>query len=435
MSYENPVPREHLPRACGVYIMRDAAMDVLYVGKANDLSKRVAQYFDPSRRDLKHSLLVPLVRKIDYIACESERESLLWERKLIQKHQPFFNQMWKDDKAYPYVKITMEEDFPRFMLVRRRKRDGGIYFGPYPKTSLVRNFLRYLWRHKLFPLRPCKWEFSEAKPLAEKKINSCLYYHTGQCPAPCAGKVTKADYRKIGAEAALFFSGQYGKLDKIWRKQMEAASKATNFERAARLRDNLSALQHMAERVRYQSVTPKAVEQRLESSHGVSELQQALGLEKPPYHVECFDISHSQGKETVGSMVCFKGGQPNKDHYRRFRIRTVAGIDDFASIKEVVSRRYKRLSAEREPLPDLVLIDGGKGQLGMAERAIAELKLRMPLASLAKEEELIFLPGRQDPVALGPDSPARQLVERLRDEAHRFAIAYHRLLRKKSLLS
>src|SRR5258708_10563505 len=180
------VSREHLPHICGVYIMRDAAMEVLYIGKATDLAHRVAQYFNPSRRDQKHAVLVPLIRKIDYIPCESEREALLWERSLIKKYKPFFNVMWKDDKAYPYVKITMQEDFPRFMMVRQKKRDGALYFGPYPKVSLVKGLLRYLWRHKLFPIRPCHWDFSVKKPLAQKKIHSCLYYHTRQYPAPFA---------------------------------------------------------------------------------------------------------------------------------------------------------------------------------------------------------------------------------------------------------
>src|SRR5256885_7142491 len=182
---------EPLPHACGVYIMRAAAMEVLYVGKANDLAKRVSQYFNPSRRDPKHSVLVPLIRKIDYIACKSEREALLWERRLIQNHQPLFNAMWKDDKSYPYVKITMEEDFPRFIMSRNKKRDGGLYFGPYPKVSLLKGLLRYLWKHKLFPLRPCHWDFSVERPLSPKKINACLYYHTRQCPAPCAGRISR----------------------------------------------------------------------------------------------------------------------------------------------------------------------------------------------------------------------------------------------------
>jgi excinuclease ABC subunit C len=224
------------------------------------------------------------------------------------------------------------------------------------------------------------------------------------------------------------------KLKKAWTAEMTQASKHLDFEKAARLRDNLSALDHMKERVSLQSIAPEGVAERLASSQGVSELQTALALDRPPYHIEAFDISHFQGKATVGSMVCFKGGTPHRDHYRRFKIKSVTGIDDFRSIREVVLRRYKRLSDTGEPLPDLVLIDGGKGQLGMAVDALNELKLRIPLAALAKREEEIFVPARSEPVVLGPDSPARQLVERLRDEAHRFAVTYHRLLRKNQLL-
>lgn len=438
MYYVNMVPlvsREHLPHACGVYIMRDAAMEVLYVGKANDLAKRVAQYFNPSRTDRKHSLLVPLIRKIDYIACASEREALVWERRLIQKYQPFFNSLWKDDKSYPYVKITMQEDYPRFIMTRQKKRDGALYFGPYPKVSLVKSLLRYLWMHKLFPLRPCLWDFSVKNPLSPKKIHACLYYHTRQCPAPCAIRISRMGYRKIAQNAAMFFRGDFLRLKKAWTAEMTQASKRLDFEKAARLRDNLSALDHMKERVSLQSIAPEGVARRLESSQGVSELQKVLALDRPPYHVEAFDISHFQGKATVGSMVCFEGGVPHRDHYRRFKIRSVTGIDDFRSIREVVLRRYRRLSDSGEPLPDLVLIDGGKGQLGMALDALNELKLRIPLAALAKREEEIFTPNRSEPIVLGPDSPARQLVERLRDEAHRFAVTYHRLLRKNKLLT
>ena len=437
---------EHLPHACGVYIMRDASMQVIYVGKAIDLAKRVSQYFAPSRRDQKTSILAPLIRKIDYITCASERESLLIERKLIRKFQPFFNSMWKDDKSYPYVKITLDEDFPRILMTRRKTGDGALYFGPYPKAATIKGLLRRFWERRLFPLRPCRWSFSVAKPLAEKKIKGCLYYHTRQCPAPCAGPdgrtvataghgISRTDYRRIAKNTALFFKGHYAVLAQQWAIEMKAASARLDFERARELRDNLTALQHMGERVRYEAIQVESLSSRLASSRGVTELQAALGLSRPPHHVEAFDISHFSGKETVASMVCFQGGDPRKDHYRKFRIKTVSGIDDFESMREVVGRRYRRLAAEGGPLPDLVLIDGGKGQLGMAIKALRELKLRIPIASLAKRLEEVFVPERSDPILLGRDSPALQLLQRLRDEAHRFAVTYHKLLRKKKFLS
>ena len=187
-------------------------MKVLYVGKAKDLAKRVAQYFNPNKPDLKNQVLAPLVRKIDYIHCASEREALLWERRLIGRHQPFFNSMWKDDKSYPFVKITLEEEFPRFRVVRKKRKDGGAYFGPYPQVSSIRRLLRTLWKRRLFPLRACDYSFSSKKPLAEKKIKSCLYYHTGECPAPCAGRISPPDYRAIARNAVLFFSGRTRRL-------------------------------------------------------------------------------------------------------------------------------------------------------------------------------------------------------------------------------
>lgn len=415
--------------------MRDAAGEVLYVGKALDLAKRVAQYFSEKPKDLKTSLLAPLVRRIDYVACASEREALVWERRLIGRHQPFFNAMWKDGKDYPWVRLSLDEDYPRLSVVRRRKRDGARYFGPYPKVTPVRGLLRSLWKRRLIPLRPCDYAFSREKPLAEAKIKSCLYYHTGECPAPCAGKVSYEGYRRVAEDAALFFEGRYARLKGSMTRGMKAASRRMDYEEAARLRDNVEGLEHMAERVRYAEVRPGKVAERLEASSGVTALQTALGLARPPHHIECFDISHLFGKQTVASMVCFMGGAPHKGHYRRFRVKTVAGIDDFASMAEVVARRARALKEEGAPLPDLFLIDGGKGQLAAAEQALASVPLRVPLASLAKREEELFVPGKPAPVRLDPGDPARRLVERVRDEAHRFAVTYHRLLRDKKLLS
>ena len=230
--------RSHIPHACGVYLMRDAARSILYIGKAKDLAKRVAQYFNPNRPDPKNSALAPLVRSIDYIPCASEREALILERRLIHAHQPFFNSMWKDGKTYPFVKITLNEDFPRMLLTRRKAADGGAYFGPYPKVTPIRGLLNYLWRQKFFPLRPCRWEFNLQKPLDGRKIRSCLYYHTKECPAPCAGRITTENYRKIADNAVDFFKGKYVKLRKKFKQEMQAASGRLEFEKAAALRDN-----------------------------------------------------------------------------------------------------------------------------------------------------------------------------------------------------
>ncbi len=425
--------RRHLPHKTGVYIMRDAAGEILYIGKAIDLAKRVAQYFNPNKDDVKVQALAPLIRSIDYILCESERESLLLERRLINENQPFFNAMWKDGKTYPYLKISMGEDFPRMFTTRRKIRDGALYFGPYPKVGPIRALLRYLWKQRLFPLRPCRWEFSEAKPLDKKKITACLYYHTKECPAPCAGKISKGDYREIADRAALFFKGNYGDLREVFERKMKAASKELDYETALQMRDNAAALSQMGERLRVRAVEADAVGGHVMGTRMVTDLQKALLLPKPPVHIECFDISHFQGHQTVASMTCFKGGKPHRDHYRKFKIRDVAGIDDFKSMREAVFRRYKRLQSEGQEMPDLILIDGGKGQLGAAQEALKDLKLRIPMASLAKRIEEVFLPGRAESIVLKFEDPALRLLQQLRDEAHRFGVAYHRLLRDKHM--
>ena len=430
---EAPLDRRHLPHKTGVYIMLDAAGEILYIGKALDLAKRVAQYFNPAKADGKTSALVPLIRRIDYILCASEREALLLERRLIHENQPFFNSMWKDGKTYPYLKVSLGEDFPRLFTTRRKLRDGGAYFGPFPRVAPVKGLLRWLWQKRLFPLRPCRWDFSEAKPLDPKKIKACLYYHTRECPAPCAGKISKAAYRALAEKAVLFFKGRYKDLNDDFEREMREASKALDYERAAHLRDNALAVSLMGERVRVRAVEADAVGGKVEATRMVTALQKALSLPVPPAHIECFDISHFQGRQTVASMTCFLGGRPHRDHYRKFRIRDTAGIDDFKSMHEAVYRRYKRLLAEGAPLPDLVLIDGGKGQLGAAQAALKELKARIPLASLAKRVEEVFVPGRPESILLGYDDPALRLLQQLRDEAHRFGVAYHRGLRDKNL--
>ena len=428
--------RSHLPHACGVYIMRDGSGEILYIGKAIDLAKRVSHYFTPRTgyQEYKNSLLTPLIRKIDYIACESERDALLLEQRLVKRHQPFFNVTLKDDKSYPFVKVTINEDFPRVYLARRRLPDGAAYFGPFPKVTPVRNLLKYLGRHRYFPLRACRYDFSMEKPLEPKKINSCLYYHTGECPAPCAGLIQLEDYRRYADDVIKFFRGEYDELARRFTAEMKAASERLDYERAGQLRDNIAAISQMGERVRVEAVTEKDVTGHIAASQAVTDLQQALDLPSPPFHVECFDISHFQGHQTVASMVCFKGGVPHKEHYRRFKVRTVEGVDDFASMAEVVARRYKKLLKENERLPDLVLIDGGKGQLNAAVQAMKDIGAKAPLASLAKRIEEVFLPGREESVILAPNRPGLHLLQRLRDEAHRFGITYHRLLRDKALL-
>ena len=426
-----------LPKTPGVYIMRSADGAIIYIGKAKNLASRVAQYFRANRPqgDWKTPNLVALIRAIDYIPCASERDALVLERDLIHKHQPFFNSMWKDDKSYPWIKIT-DEDFPRILLTRS-KTPGGKYYGPYPGAALVKNLLRYFWRSKLLPLRPCKLEFSEVKPLDLRKVNACIYFHTGQCPAPCAGKISRAGYAAIVERARQLLEGGYGPLLEEFKKNMAEASDGLRYEDAARYRDLSRALEHLGERVRISRYSETQLQEALARSSAAARLAQLAGLARPPVHIEGFDTSNLFGKETVGSMVCFHAGKPNKAHYRRFKIRTPSpsgGGDDYAMIGEIVGRRLRRLKASGEPLPDLLLIDGGPGQLAAAARAASEAGVRLPLISLAKADEELYLPGRREPLRLERSDPALRLLQAVRDEAHRFGIRYHRYLRSKKLM-
>jgi excinuclease ABC subunit C len=422
---------DRLPHRPGVYLMRDAAARIVYVGKAIDLRKRVANYF---RSDLEPKIraLMAEVRHIDYIATQSEREALVVEQRLIQRHQPLYNTMWKDGKSYPFVKLTVGEDFPRLRWTRRRLRDGALYYGPYPNVRGVRGLLDWVWKTRLFPLRPCDLEIHEGRPRDYDEVRSCLYLHTRQCPAPCLGRIGKADYARSVAQARLFFEGKNAPLRRAWQGAMRAASRRMEFEAAARLRDNLAALDHMNERVTFRALREEDVRGRLQTSQALQALQAALGLPRPPARIECFDISHAQGAATVASMVVFENGRPLKSHYRKFKINTVAGVDDFKSMAEVVARRYRRVRDEGAAWPDLILIDGGPGQLNAARRALSGVTARpVPLASLAKRDEEVFLPDRTEPVRLPKDSPALQILQHARDEAHRFAVGFHRSRRDK----
>ncbi len=429
----------HLPDTPGVYLMRDAAGTVLYVGKAKDLRARVAQYFqkNPSDRRWKIPNLVALIRRIDYVAAASEREALLTERQLIYKLQPFFNEMWKDSKTYPYLEIT-REDFPRLFFTRRKLKDGGLYFGPFPKVEPVKKLLGYLARIKFINLRLCRWNFSLEKPLDERKIKACLYYHTGQCTAPCAGKISRAGYRALAARVADFLKGDYGKLRASFKKKMAAASARLDFEEAARYRDFLNAFSHMEERVLVSKLEPDFLEKATGRTGSVTALKEALGLARPPAHIEAFDTSSLFGRQAVGSSVCFINGERNTAHYRHYKIHfknLPEGSNDFAMIEEIVGRRLAQLVKKGEPLPDLLVIDGGPGQLAAAMKAMRAAEVKLPVISLAKRLEEIYSPLRAQPLLLDRANPGLRLLQALRDEAHRFGITYHRKLRGRSELT
>jgi len=552
---------DNLPGRPGVYLMRDARGTVLYVGKAQNLRSRVRSYWQRQAAGggpgEVHRIreVIDRVADVEYTLTDSVSEALLLEGTLIKRSQPRFNVRLKDDKSYPYIRITLADDFPRVERTRRLVVDGSRYFGPYASASSVDEAMNLIRR--LFPFRTCTLDIREGQRALRRP---CLLYHIKRCQGPCIEAISKEAYRADIAQVELFLEGRQETLVRELRRQMDAAAERTDYERAAVLRDKVRAiertmedqkmvafarteldvlglarsgihaavqvfavrdgklvgrdtypleapaevaddevlagfvLQHYARSAaippailaatlpaepadlaaflgerrgrRVRLLVPRRGEKRRlvelagrnaadflareqarwladdgRTLAALEELAAALGLPGPPLRIECYDVSTFQGRETVGSMVVFEEGRPRSGAYRRFRIRDVAGQDDFASHAEMLRRRLHRARAGDEgsaeelrwALPDLILVDGGKGQLAADVAVLAELGLsEIPIAGLAKEREELFLPGRAEPVLLPPTSPALYLVQRLRDEAHRFAIGYHRDLRRRS---
>ena len=534
-----------LPDLPGCYLLRDEQGQVLYVGKAESLRQRVRSYFqDSSTHTPRIRLMVSRVRDVEVVVTASATEALLLESNLIKRYRPPFNVRLRDDKQYPYLCLTMNEPFPRPIVVRRAQRDGNRYFGPYTSSAAMRQALRVL--KQVFQLRGCSRKIEEGD-----RQRLCLDYHMGWCSGPCAGLITRLDYL-AAVEAATSFL--HGKAEPVLRRlqgEMEAAAEALEFERAARLRDQIAAIRSLAERQRvvsddradqdvlalvcdgYQTcalvmfvrggrlvgqehyflegahpdeiavamqqfvqqyyarapqvpaqvllnvaipepdllaawlrerrggsvrlLVPRRGEKRrlvelaeqnaqlrMEerrsrlagdqalAEEAMLELQEALALPAVPYRIEAFDVSNTQGSEMVAAMVVFEAGQPKKTDYRRFKIKTVQGPNDFAALQEALRRRLNRAlagDARFSELPDLLLIDGGKGQLGAALEVMGEISVEIPTIGLAKQLEAIYLPGRSEPVLLPRHSQALFLLQRVRDEAHRFGLAYHRRLR------
>lgn len=417
-----------IPKLPGVYIMRDGIGNIIYIGKAVSLKDRISSYFHADG-DSKAASIITAMRKIDYILCASESEALIVERQLINKVKPYFNAMWKDDKSYPFIKMTVNEDFPRLMITRKKVKDGALYFGPYPQAYYIKKLVR--WLSKLFKMRPCKMEFSESKLPDEKKVKSCIYFHTEMCPGPCLGKISSYQYKGSIKDVVLFLNGKFKKLEDEWESQMFELSAEMKFEQAKEVRDRLFAIRSMGERVMITEISKEDIEKSVARSDSINELKQVLGLKHMPAVIEGFDNSNIQGKDAVSSMVRFVNGLPDKNNYRRFKVKTVVGADDFATMREVVFRRYSGLIRRNEKMPDLVLIDGGKGQLEAAKSALDELQLPLPIISLAKRNEEIYMPHKDKPLVLSRHSAALRLLQHVRDESHRFAINYHRKLREK----
>ena len=525
----------HLPESPGVYLWKDAGGTVLYVGKAKRLRSRARSYFasdHPTSVKTRH--LVRQIADMETIVVPSEAHALVLEANLIKEYKPKFNIALRDDKSYPYIKVTVQEPYPRVYVTRRLQSDGARYFGPYTDVGAMRRALNVVKR--LFTVRSCNYDMPREMP-----ERACLDFAIGRCKAPCIGNQTQPDYRAMIAEVVFFLEGRAGEVIRLVKERMALAAQNLDFERAAELRDVLAKLEQIEEptvvfeveggdrdvigyardgddacvavmRVRggkllarehrfmeniegdadetvlaaflarsYVSAEDRAPEllvpfdfedrELLQESLGgtqvlvpqrgakrelvelaqqnarhlleeyklaslesderaggpVYELQRELGLRVVPRSLVCFDISHAQGTDTVASMVWFENGRPRRSEYRKFKVQTVQGIDDFASMREVVGRYFRRRLDEGKPLPDLVVIDGGKGQLNAAWEALGELGLgEHPLVSLAKREEEIFVVGRAESLRLSRRSAALRLLQQARDEAHRFAVTFQR---------
>ena len=421
-----------IPKLPGVYVMCDGVGNIIYIGKAKNLKSRISSYFNADI-DSKATAIITSMRKIDYILCTSEREALIIERQLIKKIKPHFNSMWKDDKSYPYIKFSINEDFPRLIFTRKKLKDSALYFGPYPQLFYIKKLVR--WLRRLFKIRPCEIDLFEKSLPKKKNVKSCLYYHTEMCYGPCLGRIASEEYKEKVKGIKLFLDGKFKKLENEWKKQMFNLSVNMCYEDAREIRDRLYALQSISERVMISEIGHEEINQSVKRADSINELKNFLELKCQPAVIEGFDNSNIHGMDSVASMVRFQNGIADKRNYRRFKIKTVYGIDDFASMREVVFRRYSSLIRKNEKMPDLILVDGGRGQLKSALSALNELRLQIPVISLAKNNEEIFLQNKNKPLILSRHSEALKLLQSVRNEAHRFAVSYHRKLRMKSFFN
>jgi excinuclease ABC subunit C len=456
---EKPDPNKKLrdvPHKPGVYLMKDRLKRVIYVGKARDLRKRLGQYFIPSRRltaDLKTRALLDSVWDFEIHLVRNEPEALLLEGKLIKEFRPKYNVSFRDDKRFLLVKVNLSDAIPRFQLARLKKDDGCRYFGPFAHAGALRSTLS--WMRKRFGIRSCR-----APEPGEEDYRRCMDHIIKNCSAPCIRRVSLEEYRIRVLQACEFLDGQSQEMLKQIEQQMKNAAEKLDFEKAAELRNMLEDLRRTTRPAR--RFTRGSLPTSIDPEADLRSLADALLLPIPPATMECFDISNISTTHVVASMVSFRNGVPDKSNYRRYRIRTVEGQDDFASMAEVVRRRYSRVLLESRAiapdlhefsqetssesmariehiqpekairLPDLIVVDGGKGQLSAACRELERLGLHdVPIIGLAKEYEEIYRPGRPLPLRLPEGSGALQLLQRIRDEAHRFANSYHQLLMKK----
>lgn len=427
---------KQFPTTPGVYLMKDDQGRVLYVGKAKNLRNRATHYFTKAAaEDSRTADLVKLIADIDYLQADTEVDALLLEARLIKDIQPRFNVELKDDKSFPYLQIRMREDFPRVEFTRSPRRRGVKLYGPFTSAKNLRAALQVLQR--IFKFRTCSLDIAAEDP-RWRWFRPCILHSINQCTAPCNFRVTKEEYRRQIRALRLLLEGKKDRLLAELEKAMQEASAALQFEKAARLRDEMKALRKLSLRGDVdKDVQPEVFQ--LEPKKGLVGLRKILGLPQTPRTIEGIDIAHLGGDETVASLVKFIDGLPFKPGYRRYRIKTVQGVDDFASIREVVSRRFRNLprrgeSEEEDVFPDILLIDGGKGQLNAALEVFQFLGREPPcLLSLAKREEEVYRPGEAEPLRLSRHAAALRLLQYVRDEAHRFAQHYHHILRRKKL--
>jgi len=412
--------------------MKDAAGVVIYVGKAKNLRSRAGSYFlKAASEDQRTDYWIGEIADIDFLSCDSEVDALLMESRLIKDVQPKFNKELKDDKTFPYLMITTREEFPRVEITREPKASGVKLYGPFASAGALRGAIAVLQR--VFKFRTCSLDISES----DERWNwfrPCLLASINQCTAPCNFRISKEDYRRDIRRLQTFLEGGKTKLLREMNEEMRSASKSLDFERAAVLRDEIQMLDRLEERGELETHEQPEVFY-VDPKKGLEGLKRVLNLRETPRVIEGCDIAHLGGGETVASLVQFIDGLPFKPGYRRFRIQDVKGVDDFRSMYEVVSRRFRRLSDQGEAFPDILLIDGGKGQLNSAMAAFRDQDITPPtVISLAKREEEIFRPGHSESIRLSRSSFGLRLLQYVRDESHRFAQHYHHILRSKSTL-
>ncbi len=420
------------PHAPGVYLMKDAAGRVIYVGKAKDLRNRAGSYFlKAATEDPRTATLVQEIRDIEYLEATSEIDALLIEARLIKDIQPKFNRDLRDGKSFPYLEITTRQQYPRVLFTREPKARGTRLYGPFANPRALRGAIQVLQR--IFKFRTCTLEIDDTDP-KWRWFRPCLLASLNQCSAPCNLRITREAYRKDVKRLIRFLNGKRQAVLEEMREAMAAAAKELRFEDAARLRDEIHMLETLDDRGELEThVQPEVFP--IDPKRGLAGLRKVLHLAEQPRTIMGIDIAHTGGTDTVASVVQFIDGLPFKPGYRRLRIRGVAGPDDTASIREAVFRRFEHLQRENETMPDILLIDGGRGQLNAALAAFAALEMSPPtLISLAKREELVFRPDTDEPLRLSRHSYALRLLQYVRDEAHRFAQHYHHLLRRKSQL-